>query len=111
MYGNGGITVHLEMGVDSKHRNVGFLALSGRWSLVAFESACSQTQTWEIHWHHQPLRDFVRQGVSFGEAGLAQAIQQHRHMFGLLEQLVFASEKAVDEVGRGTHQFGAVRFE
>ncbi len=92
-------------------QNVGLAGESGRYPQVAFESGRSQQETLATHWYHQPLRDFVRQGVSFGEAGLAQAIQQHRHMFGLLEQLVFASEKAVDEVGRGTHQFGAVRFE
>ncbi len=34
-----------EMRVDSKHRNVGFLALSGRYPQVAFESASSHKRT------------------------------------------------------------------
>ena len=42
VYRKPGITVHLEMGVDSKHRNVGFLALSGRCTVTSLTTASSQ---------------------------------------------------------------------
>ncbi len=45
VYGKVVISVHPRMKVDSKHRNVGFLGLSGRWSLVPFESANSHKRT------------------------------------------------------------------
>ena len=49
------------MRVDSNHRNVGFLALSGRWSLVPFESANSHKRklaspTEVEHWSLTTLR-------------------------------------------------------
>jgi hypothetical protein len=50
------------------------------------------------------------QNRSFGEAGFAQTVQQHCSMFGLLEELVFPSEKAINKVRRGTHQLFAVSF-
>jgi len=42
---SGGFTVHLEMGVDSKHCNVGFLALSGRSKVGHPRSAHSHKRT------------------------------------------------------------------
>ncbi len=39
------IAVPRELKADSKHRNVGFLALSGRQPLVAFEGTSSYEET------------------------------------------------------------------
>ncbi len=45
LYRKPGICVHLEMRVDSKHRNVGFLALSGRCTVTSLTTAHSQKRT------------------------------------------------------------------
>jgi hypothetical protein len=42
MYGKPVFTVPLEMRVDSKHQNVGFLALSGRSTVTSLTTAHSQ---------------------------------------------------------------------
>jgi hypothetical protein len=41
LYGKPGIAVPLEMRVDGKHRNVGFLALSGRCTVTPLTTAPS----------------------------------------------------------------------
>ncbi len=40
--------VHLEMRVDSKHRNVGFLALSGRCTVTSLTTASSHKETFAV---------------------------------------------------------------
>ncbi len=45
VYGKQGFAVHLEMRLDSKHRNVGFLALSRRCTVTSLTTACSQDRT------------------------------------------------------------------
>ena len=45
VYGKEGITVPLEMRLDSKHRNVGFLALSGRCTVTSLTTANSHNRT------------------------------------------------------------------
>ena len=45
VYRKPGVSVPLEMRVDSKHRNVGFLALSGRCTVTSLTTAPSQKRT------------------------------------------------------------------
>ncbi len=44
LYGKPGISVSLEMRVDSKRRNVGFLALSGRCTVTSLTTAPSHNR-------------------------------------------------------------------
>jgi len=53
VYGKPVIAVPLEMRVDSKHRNVGFLALTGRCTVTSLTTAHSQKEKfWFVKWHH-----------------------------------------------------------
>ncbi len=59
-------------------------------------TAFSQEATFRVRWRHQPLRDVVLYGVSFWQAGFAEAVHKVVHVVGIGKCRVILNEADCD---------------